>query len=136
VRPTPQRPDIIVDRPTGLLLIEVKERINARDVAFFVDQLERYVEATHRALPAFSLLVDPVAMRFYRGTDSNALLATLNTHDVLSRYDPQFGSNPIYESYLASLVQAWINDLALTGVEELPLEIKPLPRELKEMLAA
>ena len=116
--------------------MEVKQRINPRDVAFFVDQLERYVEAAHRSLPAFSLLVDPVAMRFYRGTDPNALLATLDTHEILARYDPDFGKNPIYESYLASLVQAWINDLALTGVEELPLEVRPLPRELQEMLAA
>ncbi|MDB5071897.1 MAG: hypothetical protein JWM87_3008 [Candidatus Eremiobacteraeota bacterium] len=136
MRPGPPEPDIIVDRPEGLLLVEVKQRINDRDLSFFVDQLERYVEATHRAVPAFSLIVDPVKMRFYRGTDSEALVETLSTRDVLSRYDREFGHHPIYESYLVSLVQSWINDLALTGIDEFPSEVKKLPDELQKMLAA
>lgn len=136
MRSRPPRPDIVVDRPHGLLLVEVKQRIDERNVNFFVDQLERYVDASRRPKPAFSLLVDPAKMRFYRGTDSGALLMTLSTPEVLSGYDATYGETPVYESYLETLVQAWLNDLALTGIDELPIEVKKLPKDLQEMLAA
>jgi hypothetical protein len=136
MRPRPPTPDIIVDRPAGLLLVDVKRSINERDLEYFVDQLDQYVDATHRQKPAFSLLVDLAKMRFYRGTDSSAPLATLHTPEILSRYDAKFGHDPIYEDYLAALVQSWLNDLALTAVEEFPREAQTLPQDLKELLAA
>jgi hypothetical protein len=136
MRPNAPEPDIIVDRPGGLLLVEVKQRINDRDLSFFVEQLQRFVQTSHRAKPAYSLIVDPVKMRFYRGTDADALVETLSTPAVLRRYDPKFGQEHVYEGYLESLVQTWINDLMLTGLEHFPSEIQKLPRDLQEMLAA
>ena len=39
-------------------------------------------------------------------------LITLKTAAVLSHYDPEFGSKPIFEPYLITLVDVWLRDLA------------------------
>ncbi len=36
----------------------------------------------------------------------------LNTVDVLSRYDPEFGDKTIFRRYLTTLVEGWMRDVA------------------------
>jgi len=129
------RPDIVVDRPAGLVLVEVKSRIDKRDLAFFFEQLQGYLHATH-AQAAYTLLVDASRMTFFRGTDPEQSVWSEDTSSVLARYDPTLSENPIFENYLASLVQRWLNDLALLSISELPEETKTLPDDLRELLAA
>ena len=77
------------------------------------EQLKRYL-SRQRGSVAFGMVVDTEIIQIYRW-DKQELsepLWVLNTGDILRFYDPKFDEKPIFESYLTTLVEAWLRDLA------------------------
>jgi len=61
---------------------------------------------------------------FKRTTDEWSPTYTFDTAAVLRRYDKRYGEDPVYESYLASLIQVWLNDIAYNWHAGTPPETK------------
>jgi hypothetical protein len=102
---------VAVDREgKSVVLVEVKTTPAPERAA--ADELIAYLKALPQAVP-FAMLVDRDHIRLFRwdGT-SLSPASTLRTADVLRRYDPDFGKGRIFESYLATLVEGWLRDLA------------------------
>jgi hypothetical protein len=70
----------------------------------------------------FVLAIDPVHIRLYKptGKDIGAPLVVLGTPEVLKRYDPESPKKRIFESYMLTLVEAWLRDLAYHWSSENP----------------
>jgi hypothetical protein len=62
----------------------------------------------------FVLNIDPSSIDLYR-SDGGALqepLVRLDTREILQFYDREFHRKRVFESYLLTLVEAWLRDLA------------------------
>jgi len=100
------------DRP--VLIIEIKRNSDIRDRKQFLSDTINYVEASGRPAPFF-LIVNEEAISLYRKDSMSGEwpnVAEFGTGSVLGNYDPEYGKNPVYEHYLASLIQVWLNDIA------------------------
>jgi hypothetical protein len=62
----------------------------------------------------FAMLVNPEKISIFKwGRDNwQEPICVFNTVDVLSQYEPEFGKKRIFHTYLTSLVEAWLRDLA------------------------
>ncbi len=101
----------VVDRENQTVaLVEVKTRpLGERWGTVLAHQLAIYAERVD-----FVLAIDPVNIRLYT-VDAGALgepVAVLDTGRVLECYDPDFPKKRVFESYLLTLVEAWLRDLA------------------------
>ena len=101
----------VVDRDNQTVaLVEVKiGPVGERWDTVLPNQLARYAERVD-----FVLAIDPVNIRLYR-LDAGRLgepVAVLDTARVLEHNDPDFPNKRIFESYLLTLVEAWLRDLA------------------------
>jgi hypothetical protein len=100
------------DRP--VLLGEVKDQVGlplAEDL-----QLTKYLGAMDSVVP-FGMLVDPDSIRFYRwdGEHLSGPVLSTETASILryySSYFDEFRTKGIDESYLLTLVKAWLRDLS------------------------
>jgi hypothetical protein len=121
------RTDIIAeDRDRNpILLVEVMVPVaSPEDMETFVSRFLQFVPT----LP-FGMLVDLESIHLVgrEMAATGAVLVTLNTRDVLRFYDPEFagkdshyGSRRIFREYVATLVEAWLRDLAYHWKSEEP----------------
>jgi glycerophosphoryl diester phosphodiesterase len=107
-----------------LLVVEIKRSGDIRSVERLVEDTKRYVSAAARKAPFFLIVTPREIDLFRREAEEWTLAYTFDTADVLRRYDQRYGDEPVYESYLASLVQVWLNDIAYNWHEGTPPETK------------
>ena len=71
---------------------------------------------------AYVLTVDPNSIQLFRpGEESlGEPIVRLDTRQVLRHYDPDFPRTRVFESYLLTLVEAWLRDLAYHWKSEDP----------------
>jgi hypothetical protein len=112
--------DIVVDdgsdRPVAL--VEVSASVATRGE--FLEFLQRLLEFPDPSL-SFGLFVDLEDIRVLRRDIQNPSIPVveLKTQEVLKHYAPEFAgkasryvSSPIFQDYLATLVEGWLRDLA------------------------
>lgn len=94
-----------------VLLVEVK---GVSPVPESISQLISYLETVEPKVP-FGMLVDPDKLQVFRreGDTPSKPVLVLSTQEVLRHYDPEFGPNRSFETYLEALVEAWLRDLAV-----------------------
>jgi len=70
----------------------------------------------------FLLNIDPSTIHLYRseGGVLQAPIVRLDTQEILQFYDPEFPRKRVFESYLLTLVEAWLRDLAYHWKSENP----------------
>lgn len=103
---------VVTDRDElPVALIQVKGRPLGKD---WMPLLRS--ELAQRPFPAadFLLAIDPVSIHLHTLTDKELSepVLRLDTPQVLSHYDPDFAGKRIFEFYLLTLVEAWLDDLA------------------------
>ena len=130
------RPDIIIRDRSGspIAVVEVRRRGAAHGRE--LDQLRHYMAAMGDP-DTFGILADPDNIRIYRGnasSDSSPII--IASPGVLRLYDADYDSQIIYESYLTSLIEAWLNDLSIHWKSEHPPGEDLLPKELVTRLQA
>lgn len=107
----PYRADIIAtDRDRHpVLLVEVKGYHPSADV---LEQLRRYLVAGPAKVP-FGMIVTPSEIIVFDLGDTGAKpIVRLDTREILRKYDAEFGKKRVFETYLISLVESWLRDLA------------------------
>jgi hypothetical protein len=109
----------VVDRQNrAVALIQVKAYpVDGKWEAIVRGQLERSAEHAD-----FVMTIDPTAILLYRVDGSNLVgpIVDLDTPQILQHYDPEFPKRRVFESYLLTLVEAWLRDLAYHWKSENP----------------
>ncbi|MBD1833217.1 hypothetical protein H6F61_11125 [Cyanobacteria bacterium FACHB-472] len=119
------RPDIIARNREGqtVLLVEVKatQRNRGKANLSVLAQLKFQLQAANVKIP-FAMLADLENIEIFQwdGAKLSEPVSVLNTAAILNHYDPEFSSKRIFERYLATLVQAWVRDLAYHWKSEKP----------------
>lgn len=108
--------DIVVQNRDGkaILLVEVKgAEFKAKEAKQkSISQLKSYLQTANTNIP-FAMLVDFEDIEIFQGDDAILKpVISLKTTDILSYYEPKFSSKRIFGSYLETLVEAWLRDLA------------------------
>jgi hypothetical protein len=98
-------------------LVEVK----AHPVETWTTILPRQLAKSAESV-AFVLAIDPNSIQLYRpeGESLGEPIARLDTRQVLQHYDPGFAGKRVFEPYLLTLVEAWLDDLAYHWKSEDP----------------
>jgi len=107
-----------VDRENHtVVLVEVKAHPVERWATILPRQLAKFAERV-----AFVLTIDPSCIQLYRsgGESLGDPIVRLDTRQVLQHYDPEFPRKRVFESYLLTLVEAWLRDLAYHWKSEDP----------------
>ncbi len=108
----------VLDRENhAVALVQVKAHPVERWAAILPRQLAKFAERV-----AFVLTIDPDCIQLYRpgGEDLGEPIVHLDTRQVLRHYDPEFPRKRVFESYLLTLVEAWLRDLAYHWKSENP----------------
>lgn len=108
----------VVDREDhAVALIQVK----AHPVERWATILQRQL-ATLEERVAFVLTIDPITIQLYRkdGAGLGEPIVNLDTRQILQHYDPEFPRKRLFESYLLTLVEAWLRDLAYHWKSDTP----------------
>ncbi|MBD2741653.1 type I restriction enzyme HsdR N-terminal domain-containing protein [Coleofasciculus sp. FACHB-1120] len=111
------RPDIIARNREGqtVLVVEVKATQSKSSKAnpSALAQLKSQLQAANVKIP-FAMLADLENIEIFQwdGANLSEPISELKTAAILNHYDPEFSSKRIFERYLATLVQAWVRDLA------------------------
>ncbi len=117
----------VVDRENhAVALIQVKAHsVGDRWTTILPRQLASFGER----IP-FVLTIDPNNIALYRSEAENLVepIVKLDTRQVLQHYDPEFPKKRVFESYLLTLVEAWLRDLAYHWKSDNP----PGAEELRE----
>jgi hypothetical protein len=116
----------VVDRENhAVALVEVKAHPVERWTTILPGQLAKAAERV-----AFVLTIDPDRIQLYRsgGEDLGEPIARLDTEQVLQHYDPELPGKRVFESYLLTLVEAWLRDLAYHWKSENPPGSEELAR--------
>jgi hypothetical protein len=132
------RPDIVIsDRNRNTIaIVEVKAGPSSAHEPKGLEQLRHYVAALGNP-ETFAILADPRYIRIYHGIPSaETQLVLLPAGEILRHYDAEYDARPIYEPYLTSLVEAWLNDLSIHWQSEHPPGEKDVPEELVTRLQA
>jgi hypothetical protein len=122
-------PDIVAvdsaDNP--VLLVEVQNSMSSLDGAR--QQLEQCL-ASWELPDAFGMVADLETIQVLRwdGHRLSEPLATLDTVDVLRRYDEEFGLKRVSSEYLRVLVGAWLHDVAYAWKSDVPPAAAELER--------
>jgi hypothetical protein len=101
----------VVDRENRTVaLVQVK----AHPVERWAPILQQRQLAKFAEQVAFVLTIDPNRIQLYRpgGESLGEPIVRLDTRQVLQHYDPEFPRKRVFESYLLTLVEAWLRDLA------------------------
>ena len=107
-----------VDRENhAVVLVEVKAHPVESWATIVSKQLANFAERV-----AFVLTIDPNCIQLYRpaGESLGEPIVRLDTRQVLQHYDPEFPRQRVFESYLLTLVEAWLRDLAYHWKSENP----------------
>ena len=101
-----------------IALIQVK----AHPVERWATVLPRQRLAKFAERVDFVLTIDPNRIQLYRpaGESLGEPIVQLDTRQVLQHYDPEFPGKRVFESYLLTLVEAWLRDLAYHWKSEDP----------------
>jgi hypothetical protein len=117
----------VVDRENhAVALIQVKASpIGAKGETIVRGQLERFADHVD-----FVMTVDPASIHLYRvdGSDLGRPIVYLETPQILQHYDLEFPKRRVFESYLLTLVEAWLRDLAYHWKSENPPGAEELQR--------
>ena len=117
----------VVDRENhAVALIQVKAHpVGDRWMTILPRQVARFGERV-----AFVLTIDPNNIALYRAEAENLVepIVKLDTRQVLQHYDPEYPKKRVFESYLLTLVEAWLRDLAYHWKSDNP----PGAEELRE----
>ena len=108
----------VVDRENHTIaLVEVKAHPVERWATILPRQLAKFAERV-----AFVLTIDPNCIQLYRSGEESLgePIVRLDTRQVLQHYDPEFPRERVFESYLLTLVEAWLRDLAYHWKSEDP----------------
>jgi len=108
----------VVDRENhAVALVQVKAHPVERWATVLPRQLAEFAERV-----AFVLTIDPNRIQLYRpgGESLGEPIVQLDTRQVLQHYDPEFPGKRVFESYLLTLVEAWLRDLAYHWKSENP----------------
>ncbi len=108
----------VVDRENHTVaLVEVKAHPVERWATILPRQLAKFAERV-----AFVLTINPNCIQLYRsgGESLGEPIVRLDTRQVLQHYDPEFPRERVFESYLLTLVEAWLRDLAYHWKSEDP----------------
>ncbi len=108
----------VVDRENHTVaLVEVKAHPVERWATILPRQLAKFAERV-----AFVLTIDLNCIQLYRsgGESLGEPIVRLDTRQVLQHYDPEFPRERVFESYLLTLVEAWLRDLAYHWKSEDP----------------
>jgi hypothetical protein len=108
----------IVDRENHVVaLVEVKAYPVERWPTVLARQLAALAEGV-----SFVLTIDPNRIQLYRpgGESFGEPIVQFDTRQVLQHYDPEFPGKRVFESYLLTLVEAWLRDLAYHWKSENP----------------
>lgn len=101
----------VVDRENhAVALIQVKGHpLGDRWTTILSKQLARFGERA-----AFVLTIDLNSIALYRPEGETPVepIVQLDTKQVLQHYDPEFPKKRVFESYLLTLAEAWLRDLA------------------------
>ncbi len=70
----------------------------------------------------YVLAIDPNLIQVYRWAEGTLTgpIVQLDTAQVLQNYDPDFPKRRVFESYLLTLVEAWLRDLSYHWKSENP----------------
>ena len=114
----------VVDKEDNpVALVQVKAHGVERSTTTLSKQLSQFAERG-----TFILTIDPNSIYLYKltGEKLGEPIVHLDTRLVLQDYDPEFSGKRVFESYLLTLVEAWLRDLAYhwkshnpPGIEEL-----------------
>ena len=109
----------VVDRENhAVALVQVKAHpLGQKWATILPVQLAKYSERVD-----FVLTIDPDCIHLY-GMVEGALVGPIvhfDTAQVLQHYDPDFNNRRVFESYLLTLVEAWLRDLAYHWKSENP----------------
>lgn len=106
-----------------ILLIEVKPKPPVPEMKreWFLGRVKSYLAESYQPIP-YAMLVDleEIAIHQLDCEDFSEPVLVLNTPEILSDYEPQFGEREIYYHYLVRLIEAWLRDLAYHWKLELP----------------
>jgi hypothetical protein len=108
----------VVDRENhAIALVQVK----AHPVETWATILPRQLAKSAERV-AFVFTIDPNGIQLYRpgGESVGEPIVHLDTRQVLQHYDPEFATKRVFESYLLTLVEAWLRDLAYHWKSENP----------------
>ncbi len=108
----------VVDRENhAIALVQVKAHPVESWAPFFSRKLAQFAERG-----TFVLTIDPNSIHLYRpsGEDLGEPIVHLDTRQVLQHYDPELPGRRVFASYLLTLVEAWLRDLAYHWKSENP----------------
>jgi hypothetical protein len=108
----------IMDRDNhAVAFVQVKAHPVERWATVLPRQLAKFAERV-----AFVLTIDPNRIQLYRpvGESLGEPIVQLDTRQVLQHYDPEFPGKRVFDSYLLTLVEAWLRDLAYHWKSENP----------------
>jgi hypothetical protein len=115
----------IVDRDNHTVaLVQVKSRpIGDKWTTILQEQLSRFAEHVD-----YVLTIDPDSIGLYRWAEGalDGPIVHLDTPQVLQHYDPEFRKRRVFESYLLTLVEAWLRDLSYHWKSEKPPGLEEL----------
>jgi len=108
--------DILVLDQEGqvALLVEVKaSKLQDRAKQIAILNLSSYLHNATREI-RFAMLADLVKIEVFKcnGDNISEPIISLKTAEILSYYDAEFSDKRILASYLETLVEAWLRDLA------------------------
>jgi hypothetical protein len=109
---------VVVDRDNhAIILVEAAAHPAEKSVPLPPRQPTSLTEPVE-----FVLNVDPSSIYLYRleGARLQEPILRLDTRQILQFYDPEFSSKRVFESYLLTLVEAWLRDLAYHWKSENP----------------
>lgn len=116
----------VVDRENHpVALIQVKAHPVERWATILPGQLAKSGERV-----GYVLTIDPNGIQLYRpgGESLGEPIVHLDTQQILQHYDPEFPRKRVFESYLLTLVEAWLRDLAYHWKSENPPGSEELAR--------
>lgn len=113
--------DFVVRDLNGNIVLVGEVKTEATPSAF--EQLRQYLTL---AKSPFGMLIDRQQIQVFRSNDSLEQVAAFDTADVLRPYEPAFDQKQIYETYLRTLAEAWLRDLAYRWKSEEPPAIQEI----------
>jgi hypothetical protein len=98
-------------------LVEVKAHPVDKWAPILPRQLAKTLEQV-----GYILRIDPNSISVFRavGQTLGDPIVHLDTRQILRHYDPEFPAKRVFESYLLTLVEAWLRDLAYHWKSENP----------------
>jgi hypothetical protein len=112
--------DIVAEDARGREVLVVEVKTLPLDDQAAREILDYMREAQHPV--RFGMVADLEKIRVvdYEHDQGGGFACVIETKDVLTTYDPQFGSKRIFEHYLTTLVNAWIRDHVYHWKSETP----------------